>query len=142
MGKAKEGDTVKVHYTGKLANGEVFDSSEGRQPLEFTIGNGSLIPGFEKGVVGMDVGDTKTIEISPEEGYGERRDELVVEVNKNDFPDTVTPALGQRLQIRQQGSEPIVVTITELKEETVTLDANHPLAGYTLFFDVEMLAVA
>ncbi len=142
MGKAKEGDTVKVHYTGKLANGEVFDSSEGRQPLEFTIGNGSLIPGFEKGVVGMDVGDTKTIEISPEEGYGERRDELVVEVNKNDFPDTVTPALGQRLQIRQQGSDPIVVTITELKEETVTLDANHPLAGYTLFFDVEMLAVA
>lgn len=142
MGKAKEGDTVKVHYTGKLANGEVFDSSEGRQPLEFTIGNGSLIPGFEKGVVGMDVGDTKTIKISPEEGYGERRDELVVEVNKNDFPDTVTPALGQRLQIRQQGSDPIVVTITELKEETVTLDANHPLAGYTLFFDVEMLAVA
>lgn len=142
MGKAKEGDTVKVHYTGKLANGEVFDSSEGRQPLEFTIGNGSLIPGFEKGVVGMDVGDTKTIEISPEEGYGERRDELVVEVNKNDFPDTVTPALGQRLQIRQQGSDPIVVTITELKEETVTLDANHPLAGYTLFFDVELVSVS
>ncbi len=142
MGKVKEGDTVKVHYTGKLANGEVFDSSEGRQPLEFTIGNGSLIQGFEKGVVGMDVGDTKTIEISPEEGYGERRDELVVEVNKNDFPDTVTPTVGQRLQIRQQGSDPIVVTITELKEETVTLDANHPLAGYTLFFDVELVSVS
>ena len=142
MGKVKEGDTVKVHYTGKLANGEVFDSSEGRQPLEFTIGNGSLIPGFEKGVVGMDVGDTKTIEISPEEGYGERRDELVVEVNKDDFPDTVTPTVGQRLQIRQQGSDPIVVTITELKEETVTLDANHPLAGYTLFFDVELVSVS
>lgn len=141
MSKAKEGKTVRVHYTGKLANGEVFDSSEGHQPLEFTIGNGTLIPGFEKGVVGMDVGDTKTIEISPKEAYGERREELVVEVNKDDFPDTVTPTLGQRLQIRQQGSDPIVVTITELKEETVTLDANHPLAGYTLFFDVEMVAV-
>ena len=141
MSKVKDGDTVKVHYTGKLENGEVFDSSREREPFEFTVGNKAVIPGFEKGVVGMEVGDTKTIEIPPEEAYGAKQDQLVVEVNKSEFPDDITPAIGQRLQIRQQDGNPIIVTITDLTEDIITLDANHPLAGYTLFFDVELIEI-
>ncbi|MGD9032019.1 MAG: peptidylprolyl isomerase [Desulfobacteraceae bacterium] len=141
MSKVKDGDTVKVHYTGKLENGEVFDTSREQEPFEFTVGKQAVIPGFEKGVVGMEVGDTKTIEIPPEEAYGAKQDQLVVEVNKSEFPDDITPAIGQRLQIRQQDGNPIVVTITDLTEDIITLDANHPLAGYTLFFDVELVDI-
>lgn len=142
MSKVKDGDTVRVHYTGKLENGEVFDTSKELEPFEFTVGNKAVIPGFEKGVVGMEVGDTKTIEIPPEEAYGAKQDQLVVEVNKSEFPDDITPTIGQRLQIRQQDSNPIIVTITDLTEDIITLDANHPLAGYTLFFDVEVIEIA
>ena len=141
MSKVKDGDTVKVHYTGKLENGDVFDSSREREPFEFTLGNKAVIPGFEKGVVGMGVGDTKTIEIPPEEAYGGKQDELVVEVQKSELPDDITPTIGQRLQIKQQDGNPIVVTITELTDDSITLDANHPLAGYTLFFDVELVDI-
>ena len=142
MSKVKDGDTVKVHYTGKLENGDVFDSSREQEPFEFTVGNKAVIPGFEKGVLGMEVGDTKTIEIPPEEAYGEKQDELVVEVKKSEFPEDITPTVGQRLQIKQGDGNPIVVTITDLTEESITLDANHPLAGYTLFFDVEIVDIA
>lgn len=142
MSKVKDGDTVKVHYTGKLENGDVFDSSREQEPFEFTVGNKAVIPGFEKGVLGMEVGDTKTIEIPPEEAYGEKQDELVVEVKKSEFPEDITPTVGQRLQIKQGDGNPIVVTITDLTEESITLDANHPLAGYTLFFDVEVVDIA
>ena len=141
MSKVKDGDTVKVHYTGKLENGEVFDTSKEEEPFEFKVGNKAVIPGFEKGVVGMKVGDTKTIEIPPEEAYGTKQDQLVVEVNRNEFPDDITPTIGQRLQIRQQDGNPIIVTVTALTEESITLDANHPLAGYTLFFDVEVIEI-
>jgi peptidylprolyl isomerase len=141
MSKVKDGDTVTVHYTGKLENGEVFDTSREREPFEFTVGNEAVISGFEKGVVGMEVGDTKTIEVPPEEAYGVKQDELVVEVKKSEFPDEITPTIGQRLQIKQQDGNPIVVTITNLTEESITLDANHPLAGYTLFFDVEIVDI-
>lgn len=141
MSKVKDGDTVKVHYTGKLENGDVFDSSREKEPFEFTVGNKAVIPGFEKGVLGMEVGDTKTIEIPPEEAYGAKQDELVVEVKKSEFPDDITPTIGQRLQIKQQDGNPIVVTITDLTEDSITLDANHPLAGYTLFFDVEVVDI-
>jgi len=141
MSKVKDGDTVKVHYTGKLENGDVFDSSREREPFEFTVGNKAVIPGFEKGVVGMGVGDTKTIEIPPEEAYGPKQDELVVVVNKTEFPEDITPSVGQRLQIKQQDGNPVVVTITDLTEDSVTLDANHPLAGYTLFFEVEIVDI-
>jgi peptidylprolyl isomerase len=141
MSKVKSGDTVKVHYTGKLENGDVFDSSREQEPFEFTVGNKAVIPGFEKGVVGMEVGDTKTIEIPPEEAYGAKQDELVVEVKKSEFPEDITPSIGQRLQIKQQNGNPIVVTITDLTEDSITLDANHPLAGYTLFFDVEVVDI-
>ena len=139
MSKVKDGDTVKVHYTGKLENGEVFDTSKEQEPFEFTVGNKAVIPGFEKGVVGMEVGDSKSIEIPPEEAYGAKQDQLVVEVNRSEFPDDITPTIGQRLQIRQQDGNPIIVTITDLAEDIITLDANHPLAGYTLFFDVEVI---
>jgi peptidylprolyl isomerase len=141
MSKVKDGDIVKVHYTGKLENGDVFDSSREKEPFEFTVGNKAVIPGFEKGVVGMGVGDTKTIEIPPEEAYGAKQDELVVVVNKSEFPDDITPSVGQRLQIKQQDGNPVVVTITDLTEDSITLDANHPLAGYTLFFDVEVVDI-
>jgi peptidylprolyl isomerase len=141
MSKVKDGDTVKVHYTGKLKNGDVFDSSREKEPFEFTVGNKAVIPGFEKGVVGMGVGDTKTIEIPPEEAYGAKQDELVVVVNKSEFPDDITPSVGQRLQIKQQDGNPVIVTITDLTEDSITLDANHPLAGYTLFFEVEILDI-
>jgi len=141
MSKVKDGDTVKVHYTGKLENGDVFDSSREKEPFEFTVGNKAVIPGFEKGLVGMGVGDTKTIEIPPEEAYGSKQDELVVVVNKSEFPDDITPSVGQRLQIKQQDGNPVVVTITDLTEDSITLDANHPLAGYTLFFEVEVLDI-
>jgi len=141
MSKVKDGDTVKVHYTGKLENGEVFDTSKEQEPFEFKVGNKAVIPGFEKGVVGMKVGDTKTIEIPPEEAYGTKQDQLVVEVNRGEFPDDITPTIGQRLQIRQQDGNPIIVTVTALTEESITLDANHPLAGYTLFFDVEVIEI-
>lgn len=141
MSKVKDGDTVKVHYTGKLENGDVFDSSRESEPFEFKVGNKAVIPGFEKGVVGMEVGDTKSLEIPPEEAYGAKQDQLVVEVNRSEFPADITPTIGQRLQIRQQEGNPIIVTVTALTEESVTLDANHPLAGYTLFFDVELLEI-
>ena len=139
MSKAKDGDTVKVHYTGKLDNGEVFDTS--REPFEFKIGDQAVIPGFEKGVLGMGVGDTKAIEILPEDAYGAKKEELVVEVQKSELPEDITPSVGQRLQFRQQDGNPIVLTITDMNEDNITLDANHPLAGYTLFFDVELLEI-
>ena len=142
MSKVKDGDTVKVHYTGKLENGDVFDSSREQEPFEFKVGNKAVIPGFEKGVLGMEVGDSKTIEIPPEEAYGEKQDELVVEVKKSEFPEDITPTIGQRLQIKQGDGNPIVVTITDLTEDSITLDANHPLAGFTLFFDVEVIDIA
>nr|HID59857.1 peptidylprolyl isomerase [Desulfobacterales bacterium] len=142
MTQAKNGDVVKVHYTGRLEDGAVFDTSKDRQPIEFTIGNGDVIPGFEKGIIGMEIGDTKTITIPPEEGYGPRREELVVDVRRTDFPEGITPAVGQQLQIRQPSGNFINVVITDMDEDTITLDANHPLAGSTLTFEVELVEIA
>jgi len=142
MSQVKNGDTVKVHYTGKLENGKVFDTSEDRQPREFTLGSGKIVPGFEKGIIGMEVGEAKTITVPPEEAYGPRRNELIVDVEKTDLPENITPAIGKQLQIRQKDGNPIKVTITDMNEDTVTLDANHPLAGNTLFFDVELVEIA
>ena len=141
MNRAKDGDTVKIHYNGTLEGGEVFDSSRDRQPLEFLIGNGDVMPGLESSVLGMEAGDTKSIEVPPEEGFGVRRDELIVDIRKSDLPDDVAPSIGQRLRISQEGGEAIIVTITDLSEDTVTLDANHPLAGIPLFFDIELVEI-
>jgi peptidylprolyl isomerase len=141
MSQAKDKDTVKVHYTGKLEDGSVFDSSTGREPLEFTLGTGSVIPGFDQGIVGMAIGETKTITITPDDAYGPLRKELVIEVKKSDIPGEIDTSVGQRLQIPQPEGQPIPVVITEVTDETITLDANHPLAGKTLIFDVELVEI-
>lgn len=142
MSKVKSGDKIKVHYTGKLEDGTVFDSSKGRQPLEFNVGLGQVIPGFEKGVMGMEIGDSKTVVIPPEQAYGNVREELIADVNKGDFPDNIEPEIGKKLQIEQDDGSKLHVTITRVGDEKVTLDANHPLAGKTLTFDIELLEIA
>ncbi|HUF75125.1 MAG TPA: peptidylprolyl isomerase [Longimicrobiales bacterium] len=142
MSTANAGDTVRVHYAGRLDDGTVFDSSEGRDPLEFTLGAGQVIPGFEKAVEGMSVGDKSTKRIPAEEAYGPRSDELVLRVERDQFPDGVTPEVGQRFQMRTDDGNTVRVTVTETKEESVEIDANHPLAGRALTFDVELVKIA
>jgi len=142
LSKVKEGDTVKVHYTGTLTDGTVFDTSAEREPLEFTLGQGQLIPGFEKAVVGMDVGDSTEVEISSDAAYGESREDLVISVPKDQLPDDVEPQVGMQLQVNQQDGQPIPVRITDVGEENLTLDANHPLAGQDLKFEIELVEIA
>jgi FKBP-type peptidyl-prolyl cis-trans isomerase 2 len=141
MRKAQKENTVKIHYTGKLDNGLVFDSSIDKDPLEFTIGAGSLIEGFETGVVGMNVGEKKTLVIPPEKGYGERNEELALEVDKNQLPSDISLTAGETLQLKQPDGNSVVVIITKVTDDTVTLDANHPLAGKTLTFDIELMEI-
>jgi len=141
MAQAKSGDTVKVHYTGKLTDGTVFDSSVEREPLEVTIGAGQVIPGFEKGIIGMAPGETKSISIGKDEAYGEHRQELTMEVNKSDFPESITPEIGQMLQMKNPNGDLIRVVVSEIKDDTVTIDANHPLAGKDLTFDLELVSI-
>ena len=142
MPQAKSGDKVKVHYTGKLEDNTVFDSSKDRPPLEFTIGSGSIIPGFENAVIGMETGESKTFTIPPDEAYGQPRDELKMEVNKSDFPDDITPEVGQQLQMKRADGNVINVVVADMEGEKVTLDANHPLAGKALTFDIELVEIA
>ncbi|MFO8030726.1 MAG: peptidylprolyl isomerase, partial [Cyclonatronaceae bacterium] len=136
MATVKEGNTVKVHYTGTIADGTVFDTSKEREPLEFTIGEGKLIPGFEKAVVGMDEGDTGTVTIPSDEAYGEKREDMVIDVERSQIPPEITPEVGQQLQIQQKDGGAIPVVITDVTDETVKLDANHPLAGQDLTFEI------
>lgn len=142
MSKVKDGDTVKVHYTGTLEDGSVFDTSEEREPLEFTLGQGQLIPGFEKAVKGMSVGDSAEVDIPSEEAYGEAREDLIISVPKNQLPDDVEPQVGMQLQVNQQDGQPIPVRITEVGDEELKLDANHPLAGEDLTFQIELVDIA
>ena len=139
--KAKEGDTVKVHYTGKLKDERIFDSSQDAEPLELTVGSGQVIPGFEKAVIGMSVGDSKTVEIAADEAYGPYRDELVVEVDRERIPEDLAVEVGQPLVLRQAEGPPIRVMVTDISEQSVTLDANHPLAGEDLTFEVELVEI-
>jgi len=141
MSKVKDGDTVKVHYTGKLEDGTVFDSSKESEPLELTIGAGNVIEGFEKGVIGMERGSSKTVTIPPEEAYGSMNEELVAKVKKENFPENITPVIGEQLQLKQQDGNIVNVTITEIIGDTVTLDANHLLSGKTLIFDIELVEI-
>lgn len=141
MSQAKTGDTVKVHYTGRLNDDEVFDSSVERDPLQVTLGQNQVIKGFETGLIDMNVGDKKTVTIEPDEGYGPRREELVASVEKKQFPQDLELSVGQKLQVPQPQGQPLVVTVTEIGEGTVTLDANHPLAGKTLIFDLELVEI-
>jgi peptidylprolyl isomerase len=141
LSKVKEGDTVKVHYTGKLTDdGTVFDSSREREPLEFTLGEGKLIPGFENAVVGMEEGDSTTVDLASEDAYGERREDLELEVSKSDLPENIDPQVGMQLQMQQQeDGQTIPVQITAVEDEYVKLDANHPLAGKDLTFDIKLI---
>ena len=137
----KEGDTVKVHYTGKLQDGSVFDSSEGREPLEFQIGESQVIPGFEDTVVEMEEGQSRTETIPTERAYGERQEERVVQVGRDQFPDDIEPEEGQQLQVQQPDGSSVPVTVTDVSGEEVTLDANHPLAGEDLTFEIELVEI-
>ncbi len=140
---AQNGSTVKVHYTGTLKeDGSQFDSSQGREPLEFKLGEGMVIAGFEKAVIGKSAGDTVTVEIPPEEGYGSPSEELVFQVRREQLPPTVELEEGIMLEIRTEDGQPAYVRVTEYDEETVTLDGNHPLSGQTLVFDIEVVEVA
>lgn len=140
---ATKGSTVKVHYTGTLKeDGSQFDSSQGRDPLQFTLGEGMVIAGFEKAVIGKSVGDTVTVEIPPAEGYGEPNAQLVFQVRREQLPPHVELEEGIMLEIRTEDDTPAYVRVTALDEELVTLDGNHPLAGQTLVFDIEVVEVA
>lgn len=142
MSKIKNGSTVKVHYKGQLADGSVFDSSEGRDPLEFTMGQGQLIPGFEKALEGLTIGDTTIANIPASEAYGEPNPQMIVEVEKSQLPADLVPEIGLQLQLNQPDGQAIPVRITEIKDELVTIDANHPLAGKDLTFNIEVVEVA
>jgi peptidylprolyl isomerase len=142
MAEAKTGDTVKVQYTGKLDDGSVFDSSVEREPLEFTIGEGRTIPEFEKAVIGMKPGESKTFQIASENAYGPYRQEMVMVVNKDKLPQGLAPKVDQRLQVQPAQGDPFVVKVIEVTEENVTLDGNHPLAGKDLTFDIELTQIS
>lgn len=142
MSKVKEGATVKVHYTGTLENGEVFDSSENREPLEFKLGEGQLIPGFEKAVTGLNVGDSTTVDIPSKEAYGEVREDLIISVPKSQLPEDIEPQVGMQLQVNQPDGQPVPVRVAEIGDENLKLDANHPLAGQNLSFKIELVDVA
>lgn len=141
MSKAKNGDKVKVHYKGTLEDGTVFDSSEGRDPLEFTIGEGRVIPGFEQAVDGLAVKESRTVAIPCAEAYGERREELIQEVPRDQFPEDMKVEQGQRLQLSLHDGQQMVVEVTSMTDASVTLDANHPLAGKDLNFEIELVEI-
>lgn len=141
MTQAKDGDKVKVHYTGKLDDGTVFDSSIGREPLEFTLGEGQIIPGFEAGVNGMNAGESKTVTIPSTQAYGPHFDEMVIKVPRDQFPSDMDLEVGEQLQMRHESGQIVVVTVVDVDDSQVTLDANHPLAGKDLTFNIELLEV-
>lgn len=142
MQEVKDGDKVKVHYHGKLRSGETFDSSQGREPLEFTVGGGQVIKGFDDGVKGMKVGEKKTVEIDVEDAYGEKNEEMIVEFPKNQFPPDLNAEVGMQLMMSNGSGQQFPVVIKEVKEDSVVLDANHPLAGEDLIFDLEIVEIA
>lgn len=142
MQQAKEGNVVKVHYSGRLTDGTMFDSSEGREPLEFTIGAGQMIKGFDSGVLGMAIGEKKTLQIPAEEAYGARDEEAIIEFPSENIPAEMKLEPGMQLTLRNQDGQPVPVVILEVKEEIVIMDANHMLAGQDLVFDVELVEIS
>lgn len=142
MSHAKSGDTVRIHYTGTLTDGTQFDSSTGRDPLEFTLGSGEVIPGFDQAVQGMAVGDSKSINIAAQDAYGPRHEQMVQEVPKNALPEDIEPTTGMSLQARGQDGRVVNLTVTHVGDEAITVDGNHPLAGKDLNFDIELIEIA
>ena len=141
MANATAGNTVKVHYTGTLTNGETFDSSVGREPLEFTLGEGKLLKKFEAAVDVMAVGDKVNVNIPAAEGYGVRQEELVQDINRSQIPPDLDPKVGMQLQMQTEQGYPVIVTVTAVTDTTLTLDANHRLAGEDLTFDIELVEI-
>ena len=141
MKEIAENDTIALHYKGTLNNGELFDSSEGRDPLQFEVGTGQVIPGFDKAVIGMKVEENKVFTIPADEAYGQMNEELIYQVPKNAIPESLNPTPGQRLVSNLEDGRQIPVIVTEVTEESITLDANHPLAGKDLTFDITIVSV-
>ncbi len=141
MSQAKAGDTVSMHYTGSLTDGTQFDSSQGREPLEFQLGTGQIIPGLDTALTGMEVGDKKTVTVAPEEAYGPRDPQRVQAVPRGQLPDHIPTDPGTQLQMQTPDGQTIPVMVAEANETEVMLDANHPLAGQELTFDVELVDI-
>ncbi|RYY86473.1 MAG: peptidylprolyl isomerase [Chitinophagaceae bacterium] len=141
MQQVQNGDKVRVHYHGKLRSGETFDSSEGREPLEFTVGSGQVIRGFDEGVKGMQAGEKRTVEIPVQDAYGEKSQEMLIEFPTNQFPPDMKPEVGMQLMMNNGQGQQFPVTIAEVREDSVLLDANHPLAGQDLIFDLELVEI-
>jgi peptidylprolyl isomerase len=142
MSQAKPGDVVAVHYTGKLPDGSVFDSSRERQPLQFQLGERQIIPGFENAVVGMAPGDSKSVSIPADDAYGPRRDDLVIQLERSAVPAGMDPQVGQRLQLQTPSGDPVPAQVVDVSDEALTVDANHPLAGRDLEFEIELVEIA
>lgn len=141
MARPQHGDKVSVHYTGKLADGSIFDSSVGEEPLVFTIGENDIIDGFEEGVLGMCVGEKKIVTVEPEKAYGYPHEDRIIEVPLSEMPEELAFAVGDELEVTEENEEPQLVIVTQLNENSVVLDGNPPLAGETLTFEIELLAI-
>jgi FKBP-type peptidyl-prolyl cis-trans isomerase 2 len=141
MEQVKNGDVVRVHYTGKLINGDQFDSSDGREPLEFKVGAGAMIKGFDAAMPGMTIGEKKTINISPEDGYGEKSEDAIIEFPREHVPNDMKLEPGMSLTLSNQEGHPVPVVVVEIKEDVIVLDANHFLAGQELVFDIELVEI-
>ncbi|MCL7453220.1 MAG: peptidylprolyl isomerase [Anaerolineae bacterium] len=141
MTKASIGDTVRVHYMGKLEDGTVFDTTIAREPIEFTIGQGQVIPGFEQAIIGMEPGQSQTVRVPASKAFGPYQDEMVQMVHPDQLPEGVRPEAGQQLEIPRQDGQNFVVRITDVSESAITLDANHPLAGKDLIFNVRLVEI-
>ncbi|HDJ23039.1 MAG TPA: peptidylprolyl isomerase [Candidatus Aminicenantes bacterium] len=138
----KSGDTVKVNYVGRFDDGVVFDSSEGKEPLEFTVGEGMLIPGFENALVGMEPGEKKTVRVEPQDAYGDYDENLVLTMPLDRVPEDINPEVGMELQLISQSGQKLPVVVKDVQKEAIILDANHPLAGKVLVFDIELLEIS
>jgi len=141
MAQAKSGDKVRVHYEGQLSDGTIFDSSLEREPIEFILGQDTVIPGFEQAVIGMKAGESKDVSIPPEEGFGEYSEELVVNIEKTILPPEINPELGMQLEVSSEEETPRVFTIADIAEDSITLDGNHPLAGKEIAFKITLLEI-
>jgi peptidylprolyl isomerase len=141
MSQAQAGDTVRIHYTGKLDDGTQFDSSAGREPLEFALGQGQVIPGFDKAVQGMNPGESKSVRIPAEDAYGPRHEQLVQEVPKTALPDDLQPAVGMPLQAQGADGQVVQLVVIAVADDSITVDGNHPLAGQALNFDIELVTI-
>jgi FKBP-type peptidyl-prolyl cis-trans isomerase 2 len=141
MSAAKAGDTVQLHYTGKLEDGSTFDSSAKREPLEVTLGQNRVIPGFEEAIIGMLPGDEKTVKVPPEKAYGDRREDLVVDFERSRVPSEVDVQLGKSLNLQTQSGQSVAAQVIDVNDDVIKLDANHPLAGQDLTFDIQLLAI-